>query len=239
MSEHNAKALERAKRLIRELQDVSEANGASEHEALNAAKRLGEILEKYNLDLTDASVREDASACVKNEVFAADDYAGTLVVGIKHFCEIIAYTVSNDGHAGKYVFFGVPHDVGIALYLYEICSEAMEYDWAGYMEVHGYSMKKRASFRAGFAHRIYTRLMDLKRERDERAAQSTCRDLIVLKDQLVTEEFKKQLGIRLVKAKARGGPADSGAFRAGMAAGANVNLNSPLTGGVGGGTQIR
>lgn len=237
MSEHSAKAIARAKKLIHDLQQVNEDNGATEGEVLNAAKLLGELLEKYNLNLTDASVREDTGHCIKNEVFAADDYAGVLVVGIKHFCGIIAYTVSNDGHAGKYVFFGVEHDVAIALYLYEVCAEAMDHDWSAYMETHGYSMKKRASFRAGFAHRVYDRLMELKRERDARA--SSCRDLIILKDQLVTEQFKKQLGIRLVKGKRSGGAADPSAYNAGMSAGARVNLNNPLTGGTPGRTSLR
>jgi hypothetical protein len=229
MSEHSAKAIARAKKLIGDLQNVTPENGATEEEALNAAKRLGELLDKYNLDMSDASIREDTGHCIKNEVFAADDYAGTLVVGIKHFCGIIAYTVTNDGHAGKYVFFGVEHDVAIALYLYEICAEAMDHDWSAFMEVHGYSMKKRASFRAGFATRVYDRLMQLKAERD--AKMSSARDLIVLKDQLVTEQFTKQLGIRLVKSKAKNhGAADPNAYRAGHAAGGRVNLNNPLEG---------
>lgn len=239
MTEENSEArLARAKRLIADLQKITEENGATEAEALNAAKRLGELLEKYNLDLTDAIVREDAAKCVKNEVFAADDYAGVLVVGIKHFCEIIAYTVSNEGHAGKYVFFGVPHDVEIALYLYEVCAEAMDHDWVSFMDVHGYSLKKRASFRAGFSHRVYDRLMEMKRERDARNA-STCRDLIVLKDQLVTEEFARQVGVKLVKHRARGGAADPNAYRAGMAAGGRVNLNNPLGNPDGGGVRLR
>jgi hypothetical protein len=230
--------LARAKRLIADLQKITVENGATEAEALNAAKRLGELLAKYNLELTDAIVREDAAKCVKNEVYAPDDFAGTIVVGLKHFCGIITYKVSNEGHAGKYVFFGVPHDVEIALYLYEVCSEAMEHDWASYMDQYGYSMKKRMSFRAGFAHRVYDRLLEMKAERDVRNA-SSCRDLIVLKDQLVTQEFARQVGVKLVKVRAGRTAADASAYRAGMSAGGRVNLNNPLGSPVGDGPRLR
>lgn len=238
MSEHSAKALARAKKIIFDLQQITEENGATEHEVLNAAKRLGEILEKYDLDMTDASVREDVSHCVKNEVFAADDYAGTLVTGIKQFCSIIAYTARKDeGHAGKYVFFGMEHDVAIALYLYEVCAEAMDHDWSSFMETNGYSMKKRQSFRAGFASRVYERLVQMKRERDGRVSSS--RELMVLKDQLVTQEFAKKLGIKLVKSRAREFAADPEAYWAGNAAGSRVNLSNPLEGGSPTRTAIR
>lgn len=237
MSVRMDESLDRVKRLIQALRDKTTANGCTEEEAMSAAAKLGELLEKHNLSMDDVGVREEASKCRKNEVYAADDFAGTLVVGIAHFCEIVTYRVTNDGHAGKYVFFGTPHDLEIALYLYEVCAEAMEYDWSEYMEHNGYSMKKRASFRAGFASRVYRRLMDMKAERDARNA-STCRDLVVLKDQLVREEFAKS-GVKLVKSRGGTTVADPNAYRAGHAAGGRVNLNSPLSGGSGSTGQIR
>jgi hypothetical protein len=233
MSVEADKKLERVKRIIRELQNKTESNGCTEQEAMAAAATMGRLLEENNLDITEIGVREETSKCEKFEVYAADDYAGSLIVGIKHFCEIIAYTVSNEGHAGKYVFFGTPHDVAIALYLYEVCAEAMEHDWARYMETNGYSMKKRMSFRAGFSRRIYDRLMEMKRERDA-ASASTCRDLVVLKDQLVTEEFARRFGIKLVTRRGGGNmSADMSAYRAGQSAGGRVNLRNPIEGGVG------
>lgn len=236
MSQQSTAALERAKRIIRELQQKTEQNGCTEEEAMAAAAKMGQLLEDYNLNIDEIGLREDASKCKKNEVFAADQFAGTLVTGIKHFCGIIAYQVGGEGHGMKYVLFGVPHDLEIALYLYEICAEAMEHDWAKYMEVHGYSMKKRASFRMGFSSRVYERLMQMKADRDARNA-SNCRDLVVLKDQLVKQEFAKT-GIRLVKSS-RQVVADNHAYGHGHAAGGRVNLNNPLGGGGPGRDQLR
>jgi hypothetical protein len=229
MSLRTQAELERVKRVIRALQAKTEENGCSEEEAMSAAAKMGQLLEEHNLNIDEVGVREDAAQCRKNEVFAADDFAGTIVVGIKHFCGIIAYTVGGEGHAGKYVFFGTPHDLEIAMYLYEVCAEAMDYDWQTFMDKHGYSMKKRMSFRAGFAHRVYDRLMEMKRQRDDRLRAKTGTALMVLKDQLVTEEFTRQLGIKLVKVKSgRNQAADRNAYYEGMSAGGRVNLNNPI-----------
>jgi uncharacterized protein DUF2786 len=230
MSERSKAALERVKRIIRELQAKTEENGCTEQEAMSAAAKMGRLLEDYGLNIDEVGIREDASQCRKNEVYAADQFAGTLISGIKSFCDIIAYQVGGEGHGMKYCLFGTPHDLEIAQYLYEVCAEAMEHDWVAYMNVHGYSMKKRASFRMGFSGRVYERLRQMKAERDARNA-STCRDLIVLKDQLVKAEWAKQ-GIRLVKSRGTVA-ADNHAYGHGHAAGGRVNLNNPITGGPG------
>lgn len=235
MSDRSKAALDRIKRIIQGLQDKTQENGCTEEEAMASAAKMGQLLDEYDLSIDEIGVREDAGQCKKNEVFAADSYAGTLITGIKHFCGIIAYQVSGEGHAMKYVFFGTPHDLEIATYLYEVCAEAMEYDWSTYMQDHGYSLKKRASFRAGFSSRVYSRLKDMKAERDARNA-SQSRELVVLKDQLVKAEFGK-LGIHLVKS-AGTRAADEHAYRSGQTAGSRVNLNNPLGGG-NSSTQIR
>jgi hypothetical protein len=231
-----SKGRERAKRLIAELTKMTEENGCSEQEALNAAARIGQLLQEYDLTMDEATVREDAAACRENEVYAADDYAGTLISGIGKFCTLIVYQRTGDGHGCKYVMFGTPHDLELGMFLYEVCAEAMEHDWAIYMEKHGYSMKKRQSFRMGFSGRVYQRLMQMKAERDARNA-SDCRSLVVLKDQLVSSEWNKK-GIKLRKA-ARTVAADEHAYAHGQAAGSRVNLNNPLGGGSQDGGRLR
>lgn len=229
MSEAGRAAKERAKRIIHELRKKTEDNGCTEEEALSAAKTIGELLEKYNLTMDETDVREDAAACRKLEVFAADDYAGSLITGIGRFCTLVCYSVSGDGHAGKYVMFGTPQDLEMGEYLYEICAYAMDDGWQSFMDVYGYSLAKRASYRAGFSSRVYQRLMDMKRERDARnTSQSTA--LVVLKDALVKSEWGK-LGIKLHKT-AGTQIRDGNAYHQGQAAGSRVNLERPVTGGV-------
>ena len=227
--------MERVKRIIQGLQAKTEANGATEEEALAAAAKLGQLLEDYDLSIDEVGVREDAAQCRKNEVFAADDAAGTLISGIGKFCTLIVYQTRGTGHGARYTFFGTPHDLEIAVYLYEVCAEAMDHDWTAFMDRHGYSMKKRMSFRAGFAQRVYQRLMQMKAERDARRSKSTA--LVVLKDQLVKSEWAKE-GIKLNKSRSTFA-ADGNAFAHGQAAGGRVNLNNPLGGPSGPSGHIR
>ncbi len=226
MSERSQASMERVKRIIQGLQAKTEANGATEEEAMAAAAKLGELLEQYDLSIDEVGVREDASQCRKNEVFAADDAAGSLISGIGKFCTLIVYQTRGTGHGSRYTFFGTPHDLEIAVYLYEITAEAMDHDFSSYMEREGYSMKKRMSFRAGFSQRVYQRLMKMKADRDARRPTGTA--LVVLKDQLVKSEWAKE-GIHLSKSRGTFA-ADRGAFAQGQAAGGRVNLNNPLGG---------
>lgn len=238
MSEEDRnKARERAKRLIRELQNRTEDRGFTEAEALQAAAQLGELLEKYDLNIDEIGVKEDAAKCKKNLIFAPDDAAGSMVNAIGKYCNLISY--HETGGTMKYVLFGTPHDLEIGLYLYEMLAESIERGWSDYMEAgNPYSMKARMSFRAGFANRIWTRLMTMKEERDARNRAQTGMALMVLKDQLVTEEFKKQLGIKLVKSAGRQ-VADASAYYAGQRSGSRANLNNPLGNPSGSGDRLR
>jgi hypothetical protein len=231
MSEAGKAARERAKRIIGELRKKTEEQGCTEEEALSAATRIGELLEKYDLSMDEADVRDDASNCRQIEVFAADDYAGTLVTGIGKFCTLIVYQNKHEGHACKYVMFGTPQDLEMAEYLYEMCAYAMDDGWSEYMEQYGYSLKKRGSYRMGFASRVYRRLMELKAARDARA-RATGTALVLLKDQLVKSEFGKT-GVRLGKATKQQS-ADPHAYGHGRAHGDRVNLERPIGGGADG-----
>jgi len=228
------KATDRVKRIIRELQQKTEDNGCTEKEALAAAKKVGELLSAHDLEMDDIGVREEAAGAKKQVMRAADDYAGTICVGIASLCDLIVW---KSGH-GEFSFFGTDHDLALGCYLYEVCAEAMDIDWAKYMEMEGYSMKKRASFRMGFAHRITERLREIKAERKARQMKmSTSTALVAVKDQLVEAEFAKT-GIRLTKGT-RQNVADMNAYSHGRAAGERMNLNNPIGDGTHGGAQLR
>lgn len=227
-----AKTNERILRILRELQKRTQEAGCTEAEALAAAEKMGRLMEEHDIEVGEIGMREEASGATKRKLFAADDYAGTLITGLKHFCSLITYIDHNErGVAACYVIFGMEHDLEIATYLYEICAEAMDEEWHKFMDRNGYSMKKRQSFRMGFANRVYRRLLEMKAERDARTYQKTGTSLVVVKDAIVKSEFDK-LGIKLNKARVQQA-ADMGAYYSGQAAGSRVNLNNPLTGGVG------
>lgn len=218
--------LERVKRIVRSMLERTQDNGCSEAEALLAAEKVGQLMEQYELKLTDIMVRE--TKCVQREVYAADRHAQSIISGCGVLCTLKTY------HKGgqtvtTFILFGHPHDVELAIYLYEVCAEALDNDYAADQKIHGYSVAKRNSFRQGFAERIYSRMSQLRDKRDaERRARmptSGCTDLVVLKNQLVTQEFDA-LGVKLVYTEKK--VADERAFRRGLVAGDSVNLNSPL-----------
>lgn len=219
--------LSRIKRIIANLRMKTEENGCSESEALAAAEKLGKLLQEHDLTLDEATLGEEAKGAEKNVVRAPDEFASSIVVGIGKLCDLIVWRSG----PGQYSFFGTPADLEVAVYLYEILSFAIEDDCVKFMEKEGYSMKKRASFRMGFASRVTERLKQLKAERDAAKARmsQTGTNLVVVKEALVKQEFDK-LGIRLTKGGTQTA-ADMNAFGAGRAAGERVNLNSPLTGG--------
>lgn len=224
------KARARAKRLISELQGRTVERGFTEAEALEAVEKIGKLMEDHDIELGEIGIREEAGKCAKNEVFAADDFASTLIVGIGAYCTLKVYQTKGGGHGVRYSMFGLPHDLEIGVYLYEVLCDSMEEEWGRFMERNGYSMKKRQSFRMGFAARVCERLKVLKAERDARTYKQTGTALVVVKDQIVQSEFDK-LGMKL-REGARQTAADPNAYMSGRASGERANLNSPLSGGV-------
>jgi hypothetical protein len=221
--------LERVKRIIRGLVEKNESNGASEAEALASAEKVGALLQKYDLELSQVMLDGMKNTMTKTKVFAADDAGSSLVVGIGHLCSLVVYRET--GTAGfAYVLFGHDVDVELAKYLFEICSEAMESEWVDYGSKHGFTKKQRESFRRGFGGRVHDRMIELKRQRDEERRKhvqmSGCTDLVIVKDQLVQAEFEKE-GIRL-RSTVRRFSNDSHAYGHGHTAGGKVNLNNPI-----------
>lgn len=219
--------IDRIKRIIANLRMKTEENGCSESEAMAAAEKLGALLAEHDLTIDETTIGIEAKAASKKVVRSADDYASSIVVGIGRLCDLIVWT----SKPGEYSLFGTPADMEVAVYLYEICAFAAEDGFSEYMEKNGYSMKKRASYRMGFAHRINDRLRDLKRERDAAKAANikTGTDIVLVKDALVKTEFDK-LGIQLGRAKRGKTAADPYAYDAGQAHGDRVKFNDGLTG---------
>lgn len=224
---------ERAKRLIRSLMERTEDRGCSEAEALEAVAKISALMAQNNLELTEVMVR-DTSDMVQREVFAADGHAGRLIVGIGKLCALKVYHKTR-ANVTTYVMFGHAPDVELGVYLYEVCMEAADHGYQLDMDRHGYSQKRRESWRAGYGDRIAERMSELhearEAERRARMPTSNCTDLVVLKNQIVEAEFEKT-GIRLVKRRGRQ-VSNADAFRSGSAHGDTVNLNNPIADGRG------
>lgn len=223
--------LERAKTLIRNLHTKATNTGVTEDEALLFADKVGELLRQFDLTLTDVIITQER--CLQREVFAADDAMCSVITGIGRLCALVTYHKSGSTPT-TYVLFGMERDVELAVFLYEICAEACDVGWGEHINQGlGHTKKQRESFRAGFAYRIFSRMEDMKfirdQEREKRmAAAPGGRDLVLVRDAVVLEEFKRT-GVRLRSRSVRT-VTDRKAYSHGYDHGDSVNLRSPIEG---------
>lgn len=222
---------ERAIRLIRKLDARTQTNGCTESEAMEAAEKIGQLMSQFDIELTEVIISEEK--CIQREVYAADESIGRVIVGVGKLCSLVVYHKNNTSPV-TFVMFGMERDVELAVFLFEICSEAADLGWAQFIAAgHGWTKKQRESFRVGFSDRVCDRMQDIKAKRDQerearmRAAPGS-RDLVLVRDGVVREEFEKT-GVRLTSG-GRTTVHNRSAYNAGQAHGANVNLNSPLGG---------
>lgn len=221
--------LERVKRLIRKMSERTTDRGCTEAEAMEAAEKVGALLKQFDLELSDVFIAEET--CVQREFYMANEHFRSCVSGIAHLCSLKQYR--DLGKPGVVlVLFGFERDMELALYLWSVVNEAFDTEWAKFTVEHGFARKTRESFEMGFADRIWSRMYDIRKQRDAEAAarakDSGGRDLVLVRDALVDEEFEKT-GIRLVSTR---GPRVSNvsAFRHGQAAGNRVQIQTPVNG---------
>lgn len=221
--------LERAKRLIRKLAERTADRGCTEAEAMESAEKVGALLKQFDLTLDEVLIGQEI--CRKAELFADDDTAFGVISGIARLCSLRHYHVSGSTPP-TYVIFGFERDVELGLYLYEVIMEALQTEWGEHVRVHGYARKARDSFRMGFGSRVHSRLVQMRRQRDDEAAQravaSSSKDLVLVRDARVDEEFAKT-GVRLVAGRSRR-VRDYSAYSRGDAAGQRVNIHTPVNG---------
>jgi hypothetical protein len=113
-----------------------------------------------------------------------------------------------------------------------VIQDAFGTEWAAYSKIHGFARKTRESFEMGFGNRIWERLYKMREQRDAEAAArakaSDSKDLVLVRDHLVEEEFA-MTGIRLVSGRKMVAH-NRGAYGAGAEAGSRVNIHVPVNG---------
>ena len=222
--------LERAKALIRKLSERTSDRGCTEHEAMEASAKIGELLEQFDLELSEVFIAEEI--CTQVKFFSDDDTLFGALGGIARLCSLKHYVLTGSTPT-TYVMFGFQRDIELATYLWEVILEAQDVEWARYSKEHRtFQRKARDSFRRGFGNRVYRRLVELREHRDaealRRAGPSGERSLVLVRDAKVEEEFART-GVKLVSVGVK--PIrDRHAFREGYAAGNRVQIHTPING---------
>ena len=209
-------------------------NGCTEGEALAAAAKVAELLDRYDLSLTDVELRDApcerrAYETHRKKRIPLDDCIGA----IAEFCDCRVWREKNAAGEARYVFFGLSADIEVAHYLTELLDTAVRSELGRYKTTPGYQGFRHqerhmanASFALGMVASIADKLMAMKAARDE-VNHRTGRDLVVLKAAVVDTEIEK-LGLKLRMIERASRMVSPMAYDAGGVAGASLAINPGL-----------
>ena len=204
-------ALDKLRTRIQGLRAKTIANGCTEGEALAAAAKVAELLDRYDLSLTDVEIREAPASGAptrphRKKRIPLDDCIGA----IAEFCDCRVWREKDAAGEVRYVFFGLRADIEVAHYLTELIDTAVRTELGRYKtsaEYRQFRHQERhianASFALGMVASIADKLMAMKAERDQ-VKNSTGRGLVVLKAAVVDTELEKlDLKLRTVDRPSR------------------------------------
>src|SRR5665213_1756028 len=194
----NLAELDKLKSRIQALRAKTIDNGCTEDEALSAATKVAELLDRYDLSLTDVEMREAPCEQLEYETRRKKRIPiDGCVSAVANFCDCRVWREKNPTGEARYVFFGLRSDIAVALYLTELIDTAVRSELGRYKTTPDYRRfrhKERhmanASFALGMVASIADKLTAMKAGRNK-ANSSTGRDLVVLKTEIVDAELEK------------------------------------------------
>lgn len=227
-------AFDKLKTRIQGLRAKTIDNGCTEGEALTAAAKVAELLDRYDLSLTDVELRDApcerrAYETHRKKRIPLDDCIGA----IADFCDCRVWREKNAAGEARYVFFGLSADIEVAHYLTELLDTAVRSELGRYKTTPDYQRFRHqerhmanASFALGMVASIADKLVAMKAARDE-VNHRTGRDLVVLKAAVVDTEIEK-LGLKLRMVERASRMVSPMAYDAGGVAGESLAINPGL-----------
>ncbi len=207
------------------------ANGCTEAEALSAAAKVAELLDRHALSLSDVEIR--ASPC-EQLTFASRHKKriplDVCIGAVAAFCDCRVWREKRGDGGVAFVFFGLPEDAAAARDLAATIDATVRAELGRYKTSRAYAAfdtrdrhMVNASFVLGMVGGIADKLDALKAARDARH-RGTGRDLAVVKTSAVDAAFAK---LGLVTVEGQGGARRfiaEGAYEAGSAAGGALEI---------------
>lgn len=208
--------------------NVTVERGASENEAMMAAKHAASLLAEY--DLTFYDLTGEAEIRGKADVFVFRKELSRHMFGIaKAIGELCAVEVLISGHGnGEMHIIGSPIDVDFGRYLCAIClraieSEAKAADRRYALFRSNVRYRNTQSVLQGMSQRLNERILELAWARRARTTNA----IVVAKEDIV-EETKLRLGIKTNPIKLRNRDVDPEAFKSGVELANKVTLNNAI-----------
>jgi Protein of unknown function (DUF2786) len=227
-------ALDKLKKRIQGLRAKTLDNGCTEAEALLAAAKAAELLDRFDLALTDVELRDApcerrAYETRRKKRIPLDDCVGA----IANFCDCRVWREKNPAGETRYVFFGLRSDVEVAHFLTDLIDNAVRSELGLYKTSAAYRRFRHqerhvanGSFTLGMVASVADKLTAMKAERDA-VNNGTGRDLIVIKASVVEAELAK-LDLKLRTAPAATRMVSQPAYEAGEAAGASLSIRAGI-----------
>jgi hypothetical protein len=195
--------LDKLKARIQGLLAKTTENGCTEGEALLAAAKVAELLDRYDLSLTDVEIRNApcerrAYGVTRKKRIPLDECIGA----IADFCDCRVWRERDRTGEARFVFFGLRADVEAAHDLTQLIDNAVRSELGRYKTSAAYRRfrhqdrhEANGSFTLGMVASIADKLTAMKAQRDA-VNRGTGRDLVVLKASVVEAELEK-LGLQL------------------------------------------
>lgn len=229
---------------IRGLLAKTTENGATEAEALAAAAKARELMDRYRLTQSDIEIEAEPIDDIWIERPTAQKLSAVdlCATGISKYCGTKSwYEYKN--HKRMWRVIGLKADTEIARYLYEMLASTIrietdrfirtnpveKLDWKTPAENAHRTIRVKQSFSVGMARRINGRLHEMARAAETKAKTSTGTALVVVKDHAVSGYFDT-LGIKFSGSLDGPKAFSHSAYDAGRAAGNRVNLSRPVGG---------
>ncbi|CUW37518.1 conserved protein of unknown function [Magnetospirillum sp. XM-1] len=224
--------LDNLKTRLQALRAKTIANGCTEEEALAAAAKVAELLDRHDLSMTDLEIREEQ--CEKSTIETNRKQRQPIsacIPAIAEYCDCKVWREKDDKGI-RYVFFGLRPSIEMTHYVYDVIATAMQTAWVQYAvskRIIRYGKDEKGSFLFGMAVSIGEKLVAMKAERDEANRVGSGRDLVVVRHAIVESEFAK-LDLNLRRGRASGKKVAADAFEAGHAAGQSLALHPGVVG---------
>ncbi|MBV9783993.1 MAG: DUF2786 domain-containing protein [Acidisphaera sp.] len=227
--------LERLVQRIQGLRAKTVEQGCTEEEALAAAEKVAELLDRYGLSLSEIELRRQTCLGIgidtdRRRLRPIDE----CVPVIAAFFDCRTWSQQSGSAPIRHVFFGLRADVTAAHYLYDLVERAFTTETARFARNEFYlelgSGERRSatnSFQIGLARGIAGKLQELRKERDA-ALASSGRDLVPIKSAVIEEDLAR-LGLHFrARNRASGRSVMTGAYEAGHAAGTRFEYRPGL-----------
>ena len=218
--------IDRLVQRIQALRAKTVEQGCTEQEALAAAEKVAELLDRYGLSLSELDLRRQSCEGIGVETDRKrrgpiDDCMGTIAA----FFDCRVWCETSEDATLRYIFFGLPADVQAAVYLHDLIALAFATETSAFQATEIYrsthSSRRRSatnSFQVGLARGIIRKLDTLRQARDVAGGSTNGRALVPIKEAIIDAEMDR-LGLSLRRRSAVRRMVQPAAFSAGQEAG--------------------